>query len=178
MPPRKLVLTPGRTAYWNSNKYQARRVRLDGYWFDSKAEAKRYEELKLRVKAGQITGLTVHPVYPLVINGVSVGRYTPDFRYTENGLTKIEDVKNELTKYISSFRIKVFQALYGLKVEYIMPNRRPKKWAEMARMAKKKNEMEAMRRGRKKSKPSPPQSVTQSSEDSPQTDCETPEPQV
>lgn len=65
------------------NKYSAVKTTVDGIEFASKKEAKRYSELKLLERAGEISGLTLQPVYILLVNGVRVGRYTPDFLYHE-----------------------------------------------------------------------------------------------
>ena len=47
------------------SKYNAKRVKRDGYTFDSKAEAKRYWELKQLEKAQEIAFLEVHPKFIL-----------------------------------------------------------------------------------------------------------------
>ena len=75
------------------NKHHAVRTFYDGIWFDSIAESQRYAELKLMQRGGLIAGLDVHPVYQL-----EDCKYIPDFRYTENGVTVVEDVKSPSTK--------------------------------------------------------------------------------
>jgi len=46
-----------------------------------------------------ISDLELHPVYPLMVNGIKIGRYTADFRYkNQNGKTIIEDVKSKVTR--------------------------------------------------------------------------------
>ena len=69
---------------------------------DSKRELKRYEELKLLERAGQIICLEAHPRFPVTIGGVEIrypsGRqmvYVADFRYTDVATATeiIEDVK-------------------------------------------------------------------------------------
>lgn len=50
----------GKTAPKRRNKYNARRVWVDGIPFDSQKEADYYAELKLRVRAGEIDGFTHH----------------------------------------------------------------------------------------------------------------------
>ena len=47
------------------NKYGARKVEIDGYTFDSKREAERYEELRLLQMAGKIRDLICHPEFEL-----------------------------------------------------------------------------------------------------------------
>lgn len=40
------------------NKYGAKKTVVDGVTFDSKAEARRYQQLKLMQQAGEIIGFT------------------------------------------------------------------------------------------------------------------------
>lgn len=92
---------------WNRfGKYNAQKVRADGYLFDSKAEHKRWCELKILLQAGKITNLEVHPKIPLDIAGVAVCTYMPDFRYEDSlsGKTLWEDVKGHPTP---EFKLKV-----------------------------------------------------------------------
>ena len=82
-----------------ANKFGARSVDYDGYRFDSLKEERRYQELKLLERAGEIMSLDVHPTYLLQerfrYNGkwIQAITYTPDFRYIERGVTVVEDVK-------------------------------------------------------------------------------------
>lgn len=109
------------------NKYHAKRATEDGLVFDSGKEVKRYRELKLLVRAGEIDSLLVHPKYALEINGSPIllrskgypnGRkasYKPDFFYVDraSGKPTVEDVKSEATRteaYV--LRRGIFEALY------------------------------------------------------------------
>lgn len=47
-------------------KYRSKKVTVDGITFDSKKEARRYAELKLLEKAGEIYGLELQTVFELV----------------------------------------------------------------------------------------------------------------
>ena len=85
-------------------------MKVDGYVFDSKAEARRYAELKLLLRAGKITGLVIHPVYVLQEtfqreNGKTIRpiTYEADFCYLEGKSLVVEDVKGVETEV---FRIK------------------------------------------------------------------------
>ena len=100
------------------NKYGAKKVELDGIRFDSKREAARYVDLKLMERAGHIARLTVHPVLPLAVNGVKIGKYTPDFRYEEGPEIHFEDVKGVMTRD-AALRIKLAEAIYGITVEIV-----------------------------------------------------------
>lgn len=84
---------------------------VDGITFHSRAEATRYEELKLLLKAGRIHNLELQPEYVLIppfihpkhgkFRGV---KYRADFRYVdESGVLVVEDVKGYAT---DSYRIK------------------------------------------------------------------------
>lgn len=80
-------------------KYSARPTTLDGYRFDSQAEARRWAELKLLEQGGAIRSLVVHPVYELVPSFKHQGhtvraiKYEGDFEYCEGGRIICEDVK-------------------------------------------------------------------------------------
>ena len=77
---------------------------LDGIQFDSKKEAKRYQELKLMLHAGIISDLELQPVFLLQEkfkhNAKSYRdvRYLADFKYIKDGKEIIEDVKGKKTK--------------------------------------------------------------------------------
>ena len=100
-----------------SNKYGAIPTHLDGLAFDSKAEARRYQELKLMQAAGEIKHLECQPRYPLIVNGVRVGEYRGDFRYTETATGRIvtEDVKGVRTQ-VYALKKRLMLALYGIEV--------------------------------------------------------------
>ena len=84
-------------------KYNAHKATVDGITFDSQREANRYCELKLMEKAGQITSLELQPEFELQPKYRKHGRtvraiiYRADFRYKENGVMVVEDVKGMRT---------------------------------------------------------------------------------
>ena len=94
-----------------SNKFNARKVVVDGITFDSKSEATRYGTLKLLERARQVRGVTCHPEFDLKVNGQMVGRYSPDFSYFENGRQIVDDVKGVITE-AASLRMRLFQACH------------------------------------------------------------------
>ena len=101
------------------SKYGARRTEVDGIVFDSKRESQRYSELRLMEAAGQISGLetkTPGCVFQLVVNGVKIGRFTADFRYTENGETVIEDSKSGVASRDYILRKKLMLACHGIAI--------------------------------------------------------------
>ena len=81
------------------NKYNAKKQYYKRIRFDSKKELNRYLILEQMQIKKYITNLEVHPVFPLIVNGVKIGRYTADFKYINNkGIEIIEDVKSKVTK--------------------------------------------------------------------------------
>lgn len=121
-----------------TNKYNAKKVVIDGIEFDSKKEAKRYQELLLLQKAGEIYMLERQKVYELlpaqrepdtvgkrggVIKGKLLERavdYVADFVYTnKNGETVVEDVKGfrEGVAYaVFVLKRKLMLYRYGIKI--------------------------------------------------------------
>lgn len=89
-----------------ANKYGAQRVTIQGIPFDSKAEAKRYLQLKAMEQAGEISNLEIQVEFPLVPAQNVDGRkeqgvkYVADFRYirVRDGRSIVEDVKSAPTK--------------------------------------------------------------------------------
>ena len=103
-------------------KYHNTRVTLDGITFDSKAEARRWGELKLLHEAGVIHKLRTHPRYtlldPFECNGVKYRGivYEGDFEYVENGVTICEDVKGKVTA-VFALKKKLFINRYGESIQ-------------------------------------------------------------
>jgi len=84
------------------NKYRNIKTEVDGIIFDSKAEARRYGELKLMAKANEIMGFGIQPSFVLP-GGV---RYRPDFIVCgKDGKVWCEDVKSAGT-LTEGFKIK------------------------------------------------------------------------
>lgn len=118
----------------SGSKYHAQKIVVDGIEFDSKREAKRYSELVLLQKCGQISDLQLQVKYELLPsqyapdtvdkNGkIKKGKllereitYIADFVYKENGETVVEDakgmrrkdyiIKRKLMLYVYRIRIK------------------------------------------------------------------------
>lgn len=91
------------------NKYKNKKVQIDMYVFDSIAESRRYKELALLEKAGEIENLQLQPKFLLQDSFKKNGKtyrkieYIADFMYEEKGKVIIEDVKGMETK---EFKIK------------------------------------------------------------------------
>ena len=103
-----------------SGKYNASKVVIDGHRFDSRREARRYEELKQREAAGKIAQLELQPRFELQpafrYRGEAVRKieYVADFRYLdyERGGLVVEDVKGMKTD-VYRLKRKLFLAKYG-----------------------------------------------------------------
>lgn len=82
------------------NKYHAVKTVVNGIKFDSKAEAKRYGELWLLQRAGQIRDLQLQVRFELLpkCGDERAVYYVADFKYTENGREIVEDVKGTKTR--------------------------------------------------------------------------------
>ena len=99
-------------------KYRNKPCMAGGIRFDSRAEAKRWAELKLLERAGQIVRLERQIAFPVIINGVLICKYKPDFCYQEHGVIMggliCEDVKSPATARNAAYRIKLklARALY------------------------------------------------------------------
>lgn len=110
------------------SKYNSKKTVVDGQTFDSKKEARRYQELLLLEKAGVIKNLSRQVKFVLIPsqrneNGKVVERecsYKADFTYEEEGgiKTVVEDVKGYRTKeYIIKRKLMLYQ--YGIRIREV-----------------------------------------------------------
>ena len=100
-------------------KYRNKPETVDGIRFDSQAEAKRYWELSQLQKSGDITGLKVHPKWPLQVNGFPIAAYEADFMYYDwQKGTVVEDVKGVRTE---AYKLKkrLMLALYDIEISEV-----------------------------------------------------------
>lgn len=123
----------------SSGKYHARKTSVDGVQFDSDAESRRYSELAILERAGEITDLELQPVFilqpTLKIKKVVVapdGRkrtktrtvrpitYRADFRYTDaaTGEVVVEDVKGVQTE-VFRIKAKMMLSVHGIEVKLV-----------------------------------------------------------
>lgn len=99
------------------NKYRNKKVIVEDYVFDSIQESKRYKELKLLLRAGQISNLELQPHFLLQESFMKNGKtyrkieYIADFKYIENGKTIVEDVKGMQTD-VFKLKHKLFEKKY------------------------------------------------------------------
>lgn len=98
------------------SKYQAIRTSVDGIMFASKGEARRYEYLSTQHRLGLIHDLELQPEYPLVVAGITIGKYIGDFRYYRaDGEMVVEDFKGMPTP-IYRLKRRFVEAFYGFKI--------------------------------------------------------------
>ena len=101
-----------------NNKKETRVVGSKIYSFDSKKEAKRFDELYILFRAKKITDLELQPEYVLCgtfkHDGKTIrgAKYIADFRYKKDGDTIVEDVKGMKTIQYQ-IKMKWFLTLYG-----------------------------------------------------------------
>ena len=97
------------------SKYKAKKTSIDGHSFDSQKEANYYEELKIRLRVGEIRGFCIQPTFILTPNL----KYKADFIvFNNDGTSEIIDVKGMKTKeYI--VKKKVFEDKFNLKIKEV-----------------------------------------------------------
>ena len=96
-------------------KYNAKQTTVDGITFHSKKEARRYGELKLLEKLGEIKNLELQKRYKLMVNDKHICSYDADFVYEENGRLVVEDVKGKPTPEYK-LKAKLMEAIYGITI--------------------------------------------------------------
>lgn len=123
------------------NKYSAKKVKFDGKVFDSRKEAKRYAELRLLERAGQISNLELQKRFELIpaqyektnevyLRGEKKGQpkrgrcieqsvvYVADFCYIEKGKQVVEDTKGMKTKdYIIKRKLMLY--IHGIRIREV-----------------------------------------------------------
>lgn len=107
------------------SKYHNRKITVDGETFDSIREYRRYKELQLMERAGEISNLRRQDRFQLIPaqykDGKCVERecdYIADFVYTENGVKVVEDVKGVKTaEYI--IKRKLMLLCYGIRIKEV-----------------------------------------------------------
>ena len=119
-------------------KYSVRRLKhgnkktiVDGITFDSQREAKRYGELKLLQKAGEISNLQLQMPYKLVDSVKLDGRKKPSIRYIadfvywiyaeDDYYTIIEDAKSPHLRKNPVYRLKkhLLKAIHGMEIKEV-----------------------------------------------------------
>ena len=102
-------------------KYGNRKVMIDGILFDSKREAAYYSELKIREKAGEVTGVEMQRPFALLgANGTLMATFRADFCFWDNaaGRFRCIDVKGFDTP-VGKLKRKMMKGLLGIDVEIV-----------------------------------------------------------
>ena len=116
---KKMAAVPTR-----KGKYNAKGEHINGFWFASAAEGKRYLQLVDMEKAGTIARLELQPTYQIMVKGKHIANYRADFRYvvlTEYGSIDrliVEDVKGMVTD-VYIMKKKLVEAIYELEINEI-----------------------------------------------------------
>ena len=122
------------------SKYRSEKITVtfpDGseHTFDSRKEAKRYDELLIRLKAGEISDLRLQVKYVLIPaqyepdtigkrGGIKKGKliereasYFADFTYIEDGKVVVEDVKSPITRTpVYKLKKKLLLYVHGIRI--------------------------------------------------------------
>ena len=97
-------------------KYGNTIVREDGLVFQSKREARRWQELKLEQKSGLIKNLRRQVPFSIAVNKIHVCVYRADFVYQIRGEEVVEDSKGKKTEaYI--LKKKLLFACHGIVIK-------------------------------------------------------------
>lgn len=102
------------------NKYGAQQIVVDGVLFHSKGEARYWEVLRLREKAGEIYGLERQKRYDIDVNGQRIGFYKCDFAFYDNieKRYRVLDFKGVLTKEFRRTK-KLIKAIHNVEIEVV-----------------------------------------------------------
>lgn len=101
-------------------KYHNRKCEIDGMKFDSLAEGRRYNELKLMRHAGLISELEMQKKFSIDINGQHICNYYADFFYydIQNEKWITEDIKGGNATKTAAYRLKkkLMKAVLGVDI--------------------------------------------------------------
>jgi hypothetical protein len=105
------------------HKYHAQPTEVDGLRFASKKEAKRWGELSLLQRAGEIRDLKRQVRYDLCVNDIKICSYIADFTYHEHRRVRssvgasfvVEDTKGVRTP-LYSLKAKLMKAIHGITI--------------------------------------------------------------
>jgi hypothetical protein len=100
------------------SKYHATKTKVGDLTFDSKLEARRWNELLMLQRNGAITALQRQVPFEMTVNGHLICTYRADFVYTltESGDRIVEDAKGVMTP---EFRLKakLMEAIHGIVIQ-------------------------------------------------------------
>jgi len=99
------------------SKFNNTKVVVDGKTFDSRLEYRRFKDLLLMEKAGQIRDLRDHVKFPLMVGDELIGYYEADAVYfdCEKNCKVVEDAKGRRTP-LFSWKARHFKAQHGYAI--------------------------------------------------------------
>ena len=110
-------------------KYRNQPTIVEGHRFDSKKEARRYQELRYLEQKGVIENLSLQVAFVLAPSvrfedeprAKPALKYVADFVYSEGGRRIVEDVKSGATAKAAAYRIKrhLMKAVHGIEVKEV-----------------------------------------------------------
>jgi hypothetical protein len=113
--------------FGRKNKFRAVAVIVGGIRFPSKAEAARFQQLKIEERAGYIRNLRAHERFPIMVNGVKICSYEADAVYerlTDGCWTRVvEDTKGTRTP-VYVLKCKLMCAVHGVIVQEVLSGRK------------------------------------------------------
>ena len=95
------------------SKYRSIKTTVDGITFDSKKEAKRYQELKLLQRANKIKNLRLQVSYVLI----EKSRYGRQIKYIADFVYYDKELKQEVVQDTKGFRTDVYRLKKRLMAE-------------------------------------------------------------
>ncbi|WP_056983860.1 DUF1064 domain-containing protein [Lentilactobacillus farraginis] len=106
------------------NKYRAKKVVIDGYRFDSKAEGAYYEHLRnLKLDFKIHEKFEIQPAFYLnnPHKRESACTYKPDFSIYENGeLISVVDVKGDKATLTETSRLRMKMFMYQMRIPVVL----------------------------------------------------------
>ena len=136
----------------SGSKYKSKKAEVDGYTFDSKAEARYYEQLKWLLANKEIKSFRLQPRYTLLESFRKNGKtfrkieYIADFEIHHiDGSIEVVDVKGFETP-VFSIKRKLFEKLYpDHRLSIVTYSKKHGGWIELDKLKKirkkvKKNE--------------------------------------
>lgn len=102
------------------NKYGNQKVYTEDGVFDSKREAKRYKQLRMLLKAGEIAFLACQVQFELNAGGSHSLIYIADFHYMDRQTGKyiVEDAKGARTEVYKK-KCRLMKEVYGIDIKEI-----------------------------------------------------------
>lgn len=105
------------------NKFNAKKITIDGVVFDSQKEGRYYQRLKLLKMARDTNNrpkeIIFQPRYDIIVNNIKIGFYKADFKVIYPNRTEIIDVKGlRKGSAYQLFRLKkkLVEALYQIEI--------------------------------------------------------------